>query len=79
MATATVHLFTTASTSVQVTIPDGLDPDDAREAAMEAAMASDLPTLCHRCETGSRSQPFIDMSAPWEVDDNDPHSVEVHS
>lgn len=48
MATAKVMLQGISTITVTVDIPDGLDPDEARDAAIDAAYQA-LPSLCHQC------------------------------
>lgn len=49
MAKATVYLSGITSASVVVDIPEGLDPHEARLAALDAAMEQGVPGLCHHC------------------------------
>ncbi len=61
MGIATVYLSGIASASVRVEIEDGLEPHEARLAALDAALDQGVPGLCHQCagymRTWSREDP----------------------
>lgn len=65
MATYTVHLTTTVSTSIEVEAED-------RDAAIESAFQSDqMPSgLCAYC-TGYGQKWNLDMAGDWDVDEVD--------
>lgn len=46
---AIVYARTTTSFGIPVEIPDGMDPEEARDAAIEAAYERGKPTLCAQC------------------------------
>ena len=63
-----VYLRTVASTGVTVDIvTDGLDAEETREMAIEAAFAGELPTLCGHC-SGWRKDFTLELGDDWDVD-----------
>lgn len=62
MAKYRVHLVTTASTFVEV---EADNPEDTADKALE----SDLPWLCHQCDSQSASDgETLELGDTWEVD-----------
>ncbi len=59
-----VTMTTSASTTVQV---EADNPEAAREAALEA----DTPTLCHQCTGGYRGAPELVLGDDWDVPEAD--------
>jgi hypothetical protein len=71
-----VYLQTVASTSIEVDIvTDGLDDEEAREMAIEAAFESDLPSLCAHC-SGLGSRRNLELGDNWEIPGNASDAVE---
>ena len=68
MGTASVYLSGIASATVRVEIPDGLEPDEARLAALDAAMEQGVPGLCHHC-AGYAQQWSREDPGEWGITD----------
>lgn len=49
MSQYVVHLTTTTSVSITVDVPDGLDPEEARDQAIERAYDTAPGSLCAHC------------------------------
>ncbi len=60
-----VYLTTTASLTITVNVPDDLDADDAREAAIEKAFEEMPRDICGQC-TGWRT-PWSRELGEWEI------------
>lgn len=65
MARYRVTLVTSASTAVDVEVPDGATPEDIVAAAKE----QDTPSLCHQCAGGARGGPELELGDDWDVPD----------
>ncbi len=65
MTKVRVFFKTTASTSIEVEVPDGItDPEEIAEYAQENA---DMPTLCHHCTGGTKyERQNLELGDDWE-------------
>ena len=67
MPDAVVHLTTTASMTVRVTVPDGLDEQETRDAAIEAAYNLAPGGVCAQC--AGWDKPWSLDLGEWELGD----------
>ena len=65
MAKYRVFLETTASISIAVEVPDGLDEDAAREAAVDKAFDEQPTDVCAKCS--GWGQPWSLDFGEWEI------------
>jgi hypothetical protein len=67
---ATVYMTATASLSIEVEIPDGLDPDEAKEQAIEKAYDNLPRGICAQC--GGWREKWGREIGEWELVDDAP-------